>query len=168
MKSLMIQAVLLIFLVCGFIGRGGSALAAQYDDADALAGVKQTKVLFDINLSEPQKLGLYLQVINQTHDDLLRQGHRPEMVVAFRGASVRLIGTEHWSFSEEDQEILQKSAALLKDLKAKGVRLEACSIATDLFRIDNSTILPEIKVVGNTFVSLTGYQSKGYALVPIQ
>lgn len=167
MKSL-VQAALIVFLVYGCIGERGMAHAAQYDDADALTGVTAAKTLFDINLSEPQKLGLYLRVINQTYDDLLRQGRQPEMVVAFRGASVRLISTERWSFSEEDQQQLIQSASLLKELKAKGVRLEACSIATDLFRIDTDTILPEIKVVGNTFVSLTAYQSRGYNLIPIQ
>jgi intracellular sulfur oxidation DsrE/DsrF family protein len=138
------------------------------DDSDALHGVHTTKGLFDINVSDAQKLELYLNVIKKTHDDLVAQGQRPDFVIAFRGASVRFISSELWSFSVEDQQSLQRSAAMLRELKALGVKLEACSIATDLFKIDNSTILPEIKVVGNTFVSLIGYQAQGYGLVPIQ
>lgn len=140
----------------------------EYNDANALKGVTETKGLFDINISQPGKLKLYLSVIKKTHADLIRQSQKPDFVIAFRGASVRLITTETWSFSAEDQEALKDSAQLLKDLQSLGVQIEACSIATDLFKVDNNSLLPGIKVVGNTFVSLIGYQSKGYSLVPIQ
>jgi len=142
--------------------------AATYSDYNALKGVATARTLFDINLNEAKKLELYLAVIKQTHKDLVQQGLIPEMVIAFRGASVRLVSTETWSFSEDDQQSLERSAKMLEELNAYGIRLEACSIATDLFKVDNRTLLPGIEVVGNTFVSLTGYQSKGYALIPIQ
>jgi intracellular sulfur oxidation DsrE/DsrF family protein len=45
--------------------------------------------------------------------------------------------------------------------------MEACSVATRLFGVDNGTLLDGIKPVGNTFVSLTGYQAQGYANIPI-
>jgi peroxiredoxin family protein len=48
------------------------------------------------------------------------------------------------------------------------VRLEACSVATALFGVDNETILPEIVVVGNTFISALGFQAVGYAPILIQ
>ena len=140
----------------------------EVDDSDALKSVQITKSLFDINVSTAGKLELYLQVISQTYDDLVRQKQSPDFVIAFRGASVRLITTENWSFSDEDQESLKKAAASIQQLRELGVKLEACAIATSLFKMDNKTILPGIKVVGNTFVSLIGYQTKGYALVPIQ
>ena len=119
-------------------------------------------------MSTAEKLELYLQVIDKTYDDLVRQKQVPDFVIAFRGASVRLITTENWAFSDEDQESIKKAAASIRKLHDLGVKLEACAIATSLFKIDNTTIVPEIKVVGNTFVSLIGYQTKGYALVPIQ
>jgi len=150
-----------------FLAFAGHGDAATYSDQKALVGVATAKTLFDINLTEAKKLELYLNVIKQTHADLVRQGHTPEMVIAFRGASVRLVSTETWSFTEEDQKSLERSAKLLSELAALGVRLEACSIATNLFKVDDSTLLPRIEVVGNTFVSLTGYQHKGYALIPI-
>ena len=142
----------------------------EIDDIDALESVQTTKTLFDINVSTASKLELYLQVIEQTYDDLVRQKQTPSpvFVIAFRGASVRLITTENWAFSDEDQESIQKAAASIHKLSNKGVKFEACSIATRLFRVDNKTILSEVKVVGNTFVSLVGYQAKGYSLVPIQ
>ena len=139
-----------------------------YTDENALQGVDIGKGLFDINLTHASKLELYLSVIKKTHADFIRQGSKPKFVIAFRGASVRLISSETWSFSKEDQQSLAKSASIIKELQELGIALEACSIATDLFKVDNSTLLPGVQVVGNTFVSLISYQAKGYSLIPIQ
>ena len=47
-----------------------------------------------------------------------------------------------------------------------GVKLEICLFAAEVFGVDPASVLPEIKRVGNGWISLIGYQSKGYALVP--
>ncbi|MFW2365697.1 MAG: DsrE family protein [Desulforhopalus sp.] len=163
-----ITVILFTYFFLTFLPALDSNAAPAINDQEALAGVQVTRSLFDINITEPEKLLLYLTVIRKTHEDLIRQGQKPEFVIAFRGASVRLITTETWSYAEEDERMLKESAMLLKEFKESGVTLEACSIATKLFKIDNQTILPEVQVVGNTFVSLIGYQTKGYALIPIQ
>ncbi|SDO66394.1 DsrE family protein [Desulforhopalus singaporensis] len=144
------------------------SLGGEIDDSDALAGVGAAKIIFDINLNDANKLELYLGVIERTRNSLVDQGFDPDIVIAFRGASVRLVTTETWSFTEERQLSLKRSAQMLRELAGAGVKLEACSVAVELFKVDRKTILPEIKIVGNTFISLMGYQSKGYALVPIQ
>ena len=137
------------------------------DDSDALNGVKEGKVIFDINMSEPKKMTLYLMVIKQTVDDLKSQGVEPDVILAFRGLSVRLISTDREQVELEDFVHLDKIAEQLAELKTLGVRMEACSVATKLFNVDNQSLLDGIKPVGNTFVSLTGYQAQGYANIPI-
>ncbi|MES9838259.1 MAG: DsrE family protein [Candidatus Thiodiazotropha sp.] len=52
-------------------------------------------------------------------------------------------------------------------LKAKGVRMEVCAIANRAFEVENTTILPEMEVVGDGFISLIGWQTQGHKLVPI-
>jgi len=139
----------------------------RIDDGDALKGVKETKAIYDFRTNKPAKLTFFLEVIEKTFDDLVRQGQNPEFVVAFRGATVRLITSENWSFSEEEQKGLEKSATLIKNLHGRGVKFEACSVAAGLFKVDRDNYLSEIKPVGNTFVSLIGYQAKGYGIVPV-
>ncbi|TKB48175.1 hypothetical protein FCL40_13680 [Ferrimonas sediminicola] len=131
-------------------------------DSQALAGVTQGKALFDINLGELEKLPLYLQVIEMTYDGLVAQGVTPEFVIAFRGAAVQFIDN-----SDATVPARQQIAAQIKQLHTKGIRLEACSIATELFGVDNGQLLPGITPVGNTFISLIGYQAQGYATVVI-
>lgn len=137
------------------------------DDSDALKGVKTGKVIFDINMTEANKMTLYLMVIKQTVEDLKRQGVEPDVILAFRGKSVRLISKDREQMDLEDFKHLDKIANQLQDLLKSGVRMEACSVATKLFNVDNKTLLDGIKPVGNTFVSLTGYQAQGYANIPI-
>ena len=48
-----------------------------------------------------------------------------------------------------------------------GVSFEACLVAAKAFGIEPSSILPEIKQVGNGWISLIGYEAKGYSLVPV-
>ncbi|MBF0183164.1 MAG: DsrE family protein [Magnetococcales bacterium] len=138
------------------------------NDADALQGVTVGKVVFDINMANPHMLPLYLKVITQTHADLQRQQVKPEMVLAFRGKAVKLVSKNQDSFPIDQHPFLDEIALLIAELqKRPGVRMEVCGLATGLFGVDNGTVLPGIKVVGNTFVSLTGYHAQGYAAIPI-
>lgn len=137
-------------------------------DEAALEGVTRGKVVWDINMGDPKKLSLYLRVIEETYDDLVRQGVAPDMVFAFRGRSVLLISTDREEIPLEQHVYLDEVAELLADLSNRpGVRMEACSVACRLFGVKAESLLPRIKAVGNTFVSLIGYQAKGYGTIPI-
>lgn len=162
-KLSLLFAVLLVSTLAGMPVLG----ADKPDDADALRGVSAGKVVFDVNMGEPKKLTLYLSVIRETVDDLRRQRVKPDVILAFRGKSVKLIKQDREDMALTDFEHLDKIATQLADLSEQGVRMEACSVATRLFGVDNKKLLPGIKAVGNTFVSLTGYQAQGYANIPI-
>jgi intracellular sulfur oxidation DsrE/DsrF family protein len=145
-----------------------SAFAADKpDDGRALQGVETGKVIFDVNMTDAEKMTLYLAVIRETVDDLKRQGVKPDVILAFRGKSVLLVSKNRDQMELTDFEHLDKIAAQLADLRGEGVRMEACSVATRLFGVDNGTLVDGVEPVGNTFVSLTGYQAQGYANIPI-
>ena len=162
-------------LLCNLIGllilvtlTSVSASPDKPNDADALKGLATGKVVWDINMTNPKKLSLYLSVIQETYADLVRQGVKPDMVFAFRGRSVTFASKDREDIPLEKHHFLDKVAEQLADLnKREGVRMEACSVACRLFGVNPSTLLPGIKPVGNTFVSLIGYQAKGYAIIPI-
>lgn len=144
-----------------------SAEAAPKDTA-ALRGLQVGKGIFDINLPDPEKLPLYLGVIKETFTGMKAQGVKPDLIVVFRGPAVKLVSTERDGFSPEQKATLKHSDALIQELSAMGIRFEGCAVATRLFQVENNSLIPQVKVVGNTFVSLIGYQAKGYGLIPIQ
>ena len=69
-------------------------------------------------------------------------------------------------FSDTDKKTLGEMDKLLAAMSKDGIRLEACMVAAGMFGVDPGKILPEIHHVGNGWVSSTGYQDNGYALIP--
>lgn len=127
-------------------------------DGMALAGLKTAKVIFDVRVPDMDKLVFNLALIEETHEGLLAQGVKPTVVVSFRGPGVNLLTSSV---------ISQEALELVRQLKKKNIRVEVCSVATRVFKVDNAAIIPEVKVVGNVFNSYIGYQNKGYALIAI-
>ncbi|WP_300671905.1 DsrE family protein [Desulfoluna sp.] len=156
----------LALILCLFM-MATAAFAQGLDDRDALEGVTSGKAFFDINLGQAESLPLYLDVIGMTHQGLIKQGVTPEFVVAFRGPAVQFIIGKNQVKDSKQVAVFEQIAVKVRELNALGVKFEACAIATGLFQVDNSAVLPEIKIVGNTFISLIGYQAQGYGTVPI-
>ncbi|MES9980166.1 MAG: DsrE family protein, partial [Candidatus Thiodiazotropha sp. 6PLUC5] len=91
-----------------------------------------------------------------------------DMVLVFIGETVRYLSTEpddelELEFGDE----LNAISATAKILKQKGVRMEVCAIANRVFKVENNTVLPEMDVVGDGFISLIGWQTQGHKLLPI-
>ncbi|MES9988661.1 MAG: DsrE family protein [Candidatus Thiodiazotropha endolucinida] len=147
---------------------GLASAADMIDDAAALNSVKETRSVFLIDFTNPRKTAFYLDIIRGTHEGLVRQGVTPNMVLVFIGETVRYLSTEPDDvLAMEYGKQLDSIADSAKALKAKGVRMEVCAVANRVFEVDNATILPEMDVVGDGFISLIGWQTQGHKLVPI-
>jgi len=137
------------------------------DDSVALAGVKEGKIAFDIHEGNPKLLLARLDVIDETRLSLIQQGVKPHFVLAFRGPATKLVQTDQEKIKPEDRELAAKVAARIKEMsKAPGVDgFEQCAVASRTQQTKTELVLPEIRVVGNGFISLMAYQSKGYAYI---
>jgi len=137
------------------------------DDSAALAGVKEGKIAFDIHEGNPKLLLARLDVIDETRQSLIAQGVKPHFILAFRGPATKLVQTDQEKIKPEDRELAAKVAARIKEMsKAPGVDgFEQCAVASRTQQTKTELVLPEIRVVGNGFISLMAYQSKGYAYI---
>jgi intracellular sulfur oxidation DsrE/DsrF family protein len=139
-----------------------------YHDKRAIAKMTQGKAVFLVDMADAKKQAFYMDIIAGTHQNLTRQGVKPEMVVVYIGPSVKFLTTKpSMELEIESGEAIRQMQATSKKLKDLGVHQEVCSIATQVFGINNATLFPEMTVVGDGFVSLIGYQTQGYALVPV-
>jgi len=157
-------------IIIGFLGLLVSYLvnAEKPTDGDALRDVNEGKVVWDVTVGSPSKLLLLMKVIEETYDDLIRQDVKPDMIFTFHGPVVKLISSQPLDLPLDEEEAHEKVLDQLREFSKKpGVKMESCSVAARLLGIGNDTIIPEVKPVGNTFVSLIGYQKKEYALIPI-
>ena len=145
-----------------------SARAATYDNADALRGVTSAKGVFLVDLDDPGKLAKYLELIGGSHRSLAQQGIAPDFKVVVIGPTVKYLAAEPPANARPDQRaLLARIAHAVHDLTAQKIRVEVCRIALDVFRVEPAHLVPELTVVADGFISLIGYQTQGYGLVPI-
>ncbi len=133
----------------------------------AIDGQKSIKIIFDVNVGEPEKLLFRMRLIDQTYSELQEAGITPVFVIAFRGEASRFITRGSLYLPEEDRPYKQKMREWLKRFKEKGFTMQQCTKATDLLLIDIKDLVSFVKPIRNGYISLAGYQSQGYSLIPM-
>jgi intracellular sulfur oxidation DsrE/DsrF family protein len=143
----------------------GSANAA--DDKAALVGLKEVKVAYDIKEGDPKLLLNRLDIIDETRQSLIQQGVTPHFILAFRGPATKLLQTDTELIKPEYREQAIKVAAKVNQMSsASGVEgFEQCAVAVREQGTKVEKVLPQVRVVGNGFISLMAYQAKGYAYI---
>lgn len=153
-----------LFVAISLICSVTIAVAEEYE---GIAGVKSAKILFDERESNPKAAALHLKVVHQTYNELAAMKKKPAVVVVFIGPSVRLVSRNRDGFSPEDQKSLEEIAKEISAMSKEGIKSEICLIAVKHFNVDPASVLPEIKKVGNGWVSMAAYQARGYSLIPV-
>ncbi len=166
-----IRHVVKLFLLLSLLFSLFGAHAAQVppvNDSAALHGVNVGKGVFLIDFTDPRKTASYLGIIRGTHAGLIRQGVKPDFVITYIGPTVRfLTSTPDQDLKFEHPDSLNAIAGHVRELQKLGVRQEVCVIATRAFQVPNETLLPELTLIGDGFISLIGWQTQGYKLVPL-
>ena len=160
----MLRRTMAAALLLGGTTLGVSSLEAQTAGAMRL---KEAKVAFDITAGEAKRLLSILNVIDETRETFVKQGVTPRFVLAFRGPATLLVQSNQEKIKPEDRETVQKIATKLKQLKAApGVEsVEQCSVAMRLVEVKKEHVMPELTIVENSWVTLIGYQARGYAYI---
>jgi intracellular sulfur oxidation DsrE/DsrF family protein len=138
------------------------------EEYEALRGLKSIKAVFDVRISNPKSAAIHLKLIHNTYKDknIMAVTKKPAFVVIFIGPSVKLISKNREGFSPEEQRVLDEIANTISEMSKDGIKMEICLVAANLFGVDPASVLPSIKPVPNGWVSLIGYEAKGYSLVP--
>lgn len=158
--------LLVLVIVAHLVWFSVSCLAEPNDKA-ALMGMSEGKIVFDITEGNGKKLLAKLAVIDETRQSLMQQGVTPHFVLTFRSGATRLVQTDMEKINPENRNYAVKIATKLKEMsKAPGIEgLEQCGVAVRLSKVASEHVLPEIKVVGNGWISLMAYQARGYAYI---
>ncbi len=159
MKKLLFVFILLTGIVL-------NAQAVELQNDAALKDVTNTNAVFDISLGGERLLG-QLNVIYKTFEQLEAFGQKPKFVLAFRGGATKFVTIGDKYVKSKELTIKKKVQQKIKDFKDLGATMELCGIAANSKGIDENDFLPGIEVVANGYISVIGYQSKGYNLVPI-
>jgi intracellular sulfur oxidation DsrE/DsrF family protein len=160
-------STILITGLLGFSLAPMVAMADTPDDQSALAGLKTAKVAFDLKDGDGRQMLYRLNIIDETRQSLIKQGVQPEFILTFRGPATKLVQSDLRELSAEERPHAVKIAAKLAEMKrAPGIQsLEQCAVAVRDQGVKAEAVLPEIRIVGNAWISLIAYQAKGYAYI---
>jgi len=152
--------------ICFFFLAVNAGTASEYD---SLQGLKSFKAVVDVRSGKPASLAMQLGLVHAMFKDASVRSvtDSPEFVLIFMGPAVKLVTAKTEGLPAEDREAVAQIAKTISAMAKDGIRLEICLFAADALGVDRATILPDIKHVGNGWISLVGYQHMGYGLVPI-
>src|SRR4051794_9705863 len=114
-------------------------------DDNPIAGLKEARVAFDITAGDPGRMLNILNTIDETREGFVKHGVTPRFVLAFRGPASLLTQTDLTRLKPEEREAAAKVAAKLKQLRG----------TAGIERMD----------LENGWITLVGYQAKGYAYI---
>ena len=139
----------------------------ETDEYLALKGQKTFRGLVDLNKDEAETVLAYLDLILRMDRDIKAMGLERHIVVAMRGGSVQYLRRDRSAFDAYDRQLVEDIARTLRLLHECGIRIEACKVAMDRFKVPADGVVDEVVVVKNTFITLIGFQQQGYGLVSI-
>ncbi len=157
MRVLLIATLSMVTLM------GQPATAFALNDAVAFSGLTSTRAIYDVRTTDEEKLQFIFTVIRDTFDEAGQQDVKQHYIVSMRGPTVKLLIRGR----QGDPELQKETVALIEELNKRGVRMEACGYALNLFGVEAEDLYDGIHAVGNSLNSLIGYQTRGYALVPM-
>jgi intracellular sulfur oxidation DsrE/DsrF family protein len=145
------------------------AFSSVSQEAEALKDLESVKAVIDFRTGNPKMAAVLLDMIHKTFKgkEIASVTKKPEFVIVFLGPSVKLISNQREGVSAEDQKMLDAIAGSISDMAKDGIKLEICLFAARMMNVDPATILSDIKHTENGLISLIGYQTKDYSLIPI-
>ena len=155
------------FSLCLFSFNQTISFAEGLSNSNSLKGVSEIKVYFDLNVGEPKKLLSRLQLIETTYSQLREAGFSPRVVIGIRGMASYYFTKDTDYVLEQDIPDKKRIASWAEKFRAHGFALEQCTLAAELHEIDTTDFLPQLIIVPNGYISMIGYQTKGYAYVPM-
>ena len=143
------------------------AWAGSTDDRVALGDLASLKIICDVNVGDAKLLLRRLELIDETYSQLLDEGVAATFVIAFRGGASRYVTTGDRYVDPADVTIKREIQGWIDQFQEHGFRLEQCAIAAKAWKVDPDHLLPAIRLVRNGYISIAAYQSRGYALLPM-
>ena len=122
------------------------------DDTEALSGLTSVRAIYDIRTKDEKALQFIFTVIRDTYDETVQQDVKARYVASMRGPTIKLLVRGRHG----DAELQEKTVALIKELNQRGIRLEACGYALNLFGVEPEDLYEGIVRVGNSLNSFIG------------
>ncbi|MGE4497313.1 MAG: DsrE family protein [Deferribacterales bacterium] len=157
MKKILIAVILTLF--------AAYAAYAEESHSDSLSGLSTVRAVIDLNQGKANLLDLRLVSIRKTFESLKSEGVKPVFIVVVRGDASAFMAESDKYISSMDTGLKKIMHKRINELRDMGVRFQQCGLSLAFMKIDQSEIINGAEIVKNGYISLAGYQNKGYALL---
>ncbi len=144
-----------------------AARAETLNDRAALAGLHVAKTIFLVNVRQPVAVEHLVRIIGLTQRQLRAQKVTPHIIVVFIGPDVAFLTRNRRGIPYTDERAVANIQKEIAGLARKGIRFQACGVAMHGMDVNPRDLIAPVTPVENGFISVIGYQEKGYALIPI-
>jgi len=157
----------IMFLIVGMLFAATGARAEQAATVQALQGLKEVRIICDMNVGEPKLLLKRMELLDTTYRQLEAAGVKTTVVVAFRGKASFYITKGDGYVPAKAKDAKRKARSWIERFRKNGFGIEQCAIAAEMLDIELEDFIPEVDIVQNGYVSIIGYQQQGYAYLPM-
>lgn len=158
--------LLIVWSTTAVLLLAGLSQAGEHDYR-SISGLEKTRAYFDLKVGTPDKLLMRLKQIKETYEQISANDVKADFVIGFRGkASYFVTKGDDYVFEDEvgaKKEVYER----IRKFKEQGLLVEQCRVAAELHDIDPRDVIENVDVVPNGYVSIIGYQAKGYSYVPM-
>ena len=160
---------LILLISLTIVGTNSVSFSSEksFDNDLSLNGLTKVSVYFDVSLKEDELLVFRMDLLDKTIKMMEESGLEVTTVIGFRGGASRFITKDDHYVLEEEVENKKKIQDWIKRFSSQGITIEQCAIAAEINDIPVDDFLSEVKIVGNGYISLVGYQAQGYSVVPM-
>lgn len=144
-----------------------SRAAPEPAKLNSLKGLKQVRIVCDMNVGEPRLLLKRMELLDRTYRQIWAAGLKTTVVVAIRGKASLFVTTGDGYVEPEEKAFKAEVKSRIEQFKKSGFVIEQCAVAAEMLDINVKDFIPQVTVVENGYVSLIGYQQQGYAFLPM-
>ena len=154
-------------LAASFFALAASGCASLATEPSAQsAGGREMKIAFDVTDASPVVVAKKLETVEVTRKQLIAQGYTPMLVVGFRGNASYYTQDSVAAVKEADRAEALKVKAHIRSLaREPGVAFEQCNLPLAERKLDPKSLMTEVKLVPNGWISMAEHQRRGYAYI---
>ena len=133
----------------------------------AALNAQEYKAVFNCNSNDMQYIASRMVLVERTMDMIEKNGGTSKFVITIHGGCAPIVSKNYDEIilDEKDLASVDLSQKQLVKLANRGIEIVVCAMSLNANTIDESNVIPSVKISPNSFIETISYQNNGYALM---
>lgn len=131
-----------------------------------MASAHEYKSVFNCNAKDISYIASRMVLVERTMDMIEKNGDSANFAITIHGSCAKIVSKDYDLIVKDDElESVKLAQSQLVKLDKKGVKVVVCAMSLNANAIDESSVIPSVKISPNSFLDTIKYQNSGYALM---